>query len=72
MPAAKRQNHAVALDAEMHAEITALADQYSRTLGFRISRTSVIRMALTAFKLHRERAARRHAHDSDEIQRKAL
>jgi hypothetical protein len=57
----KRQNWAVAVDHAMHADISALAEEYSATLGFRVSRTAVIRMSLTALRYLRDRKAARNA-----------
>jgi hypothetical protein len=56
-----RVNCAVAVGDDMHKQITALAKEYTASMGFHVSRTTVIRMSLTALLYLRDRKAARNA-----------
>jgi len=55
-----RVNCAVAVGVDMHKQITALAEEYTASMGYHVSRTTVIRMSLTALLYLRDRKAARN------------
>ena len=56
---ARGTQYAVSIDKQMHEEIVSLSEQYSRDHGFHVSYRAVVRMALSVFRLHRDRKAAR-------------
>ena len=53
--ARKRRGVTVSVDPQTHAQISELAESYSKEWGKLISRTDIVRMGLTALALMRER-----------------